>query len=744
MSTLGTGRIGATPLAGAFARAVPTVTVTAPTGTVTAVPFTVSWTYTSPVGRAQTRYRIRILSQDGTISLFDTAIVNSAATSASITFQLSSGSVYTVAVSAADPYDWSAEATSTIFYDGGEGAVSVLDSVGTIYEIAIDGAGYMLADHPDRDIRYERRVVPLDPQRFATSDTPFSEAIDRYSLIGFSDWTDGAGQRYYKRQASSDTGYLSSTGIDPFTTGQLRLLPATARFITSTYDPQFAVVAGQRLFVSTGSGQLTSYDDPSDTSATTITISGASHPTSMTSDGTNWYFADGSNIYRNSTAAAPVGAWSTEDAMLVQWCSDRLVIAKKNGSSTTPNALATLNYATGAVNGPASGSAAFVFEEETDIRSITSGDGYVWWAASRNDHGVIYSWKLGSTDSYLTAFELPNGQDVRSIGYYQGNLFIRARELVDGATRKAIIYRAVPSDGRLIPTRVVELSDSSVDHAEGDFAGDDRFVYFSWRAMDTTSGIGCIDLSTGGWAKWMKSPGNTGRVRNIVQWYGRTLFTVDGYGAVLEQVPVGGDDKTTTTGTLTTSVADLNTSQRKGFGAIVANFDPLPANSSITVSYSIDAGTSFTALTPSVTAAGSKTARWDIDKESDSLMVRIELNKSGTASPVLRSIMVRAYPIGLADQVVMLPINCSDNVTDLRGRPLPENAQFAGVRRARLLESMVQSRITLQDVDWRDTHITNSYDVIGAESRAVNVMDRHVGRQSQAMVTVLTLRRSLK
>lgn len=744
MSTVATPRIGAAPIAGAFARATPTVSVTAPSGTVSSVPFTVSWTYSSPVGRAQTRYRIRILSQDGTIALYDSAIVAGAGTSASVPFQLSGGSTYTIAVSAADQYDWSVEATSTIFFDGATvDDIEDLDSVGTIYEIGINGVGYMLADHPDRDMRYERRVVPLDPQRLATSDTPFSEAIDRYSLIGFSDWSDGAGQRYYKRAASSDKAYYSSAGVNPFTPGEVRLLPSTAQFHASTYDPHFAVVAGGKLYLSTASGQLVSYDDPSDTTATTITISGASHPTSLATDGTNWYFADGANIYRNSTAAAPASAWSTEDAVLVQWCSDRVVIAKKTGSSTVPNALATLNYATGAISGPASGSAAFVFEEETDIRSITSGDGYVWWAAARNDQSVIYSWRLGSTDSYVTAFELPAGQDVRSIGYYQGNVFVRARELVDGTSRKAIIYRAVPNDGRLVPTRVLEL-DGTVDHGDGDFSGDDRFVYFSWRSMGTTSGVGCIDLATGGWAKWIASPANTGRVRTITQWNGRTLFTVDGYGTVLEQVPAGGDDKTVTTGQVVTSLADLNTSQRKGFGAVVANFDPLPANSSITVHYSIDGGTSFTALSPSVSVAGVKTARWDIDAESDSLMLRIELAKSGTASPVLRSVMVRAYPVGLADQVVIIPVNCADNVTDLRGRPLPENGQFAGVRRARRLEELVQSKVKLQDLDWRDTRSSSMFDVVGAETRSVSVHDRHAGRQSQAMVTMLTLRRSLR
>ena len=38
-------------------------------------------------------------------------------------------------------------------------------TVGSVHEIAINGVGYMLADHPEREMRYRRRVVPLDDLR---------------------------------------------------------------------------------------------------------------------------------------------------------------------------------------------------------------------------------------------------------------------------------------------------------------------------------------------------------------------------------------------------------------------------------------------------------------------------------------------------------------------------------------------------------------------------------------------------
>lgn len=743
MTTIGVPRLGAGTLAGDFARAVPSCTVTAPSGTVDAYPFDVTWTYSSPVSRAQDSYRIRLLSTDGTTVVYDTGILAGATTTESLSVVLSSGSSYLVAVSVYDGFDWSAEATSTILYDGDSiEDIPDLATVGTVYEVAINGVGYMLADHPDKETRYERRVIPLDTQRLAVGDTPFSEAIDRYAFLGFTDWSAGVGQRFYKRSDSLDNGFHTSSGVNPFTPGELRLLPSTTLHCSDSYAFSKAVVASGKLYVTTGSGELSAYDDPTDTGATTFSITGAGTPLDLASDGTFWYFTDGSNVYRNNTAA-DASAWSTVDARVIEWCSDRVVVAYKTGSSTVPNALATLGYATGLVTGPASGSNPFTFEEETDIRSITSGDGWVWWAAARYDKSYVFGWQLGSTDSYITALELPAGQDVRSVGYYQGNVFVRCRELTTTSVSKAIIYRCATSSGALTPDKVVELSSTTVDHADGDFAGDDRFVYFSWRGMNNYSGVGCIDLATGGYAKWLEAPANTGFVRSIVQWYGRTVFTVDGYGAVMESAAAGGNDNSVATGELVSSIADLNTGLRKGFGPVSATFDPLPDGATITVAYSLDAGTSYTTLSPSVTAAGQKSAEWDLSVESDSIMLKVTLTHDSTTTPVLRSLLVRAHPLGIADQVLIIPVNCADTITGLNNRAL-KGGFGTGSQMARLLESLAQTRVKVQDVDYQITGASYIYDLVAVDSRRVGVQSQHNGKQSNAFVTTLTMRRRLK
>lgn len=741
MTRLGSHRLGTESISGTFSLATPTVAITAPTGAVIALPFTVSWTYSSPVGRPQVQYRITITNLDATVTVFDTFNVMSAATSVAISPNLTPGSSYTLRVTAADIFGFSAPASSFLLFDVPITSTWPIETkVGSVYEVAINGVGYMLADHPDRDSKYTRRVVPLDTPRFATGETPFSQAIDRYTLIGSNDWTGGAGQSFYDRDASSPSAFAASSQINPFEPGQLTLNPLTISSATySGSGKVFLAVASGILFLAqTGSVQWLS--DPTDATLSSFTIAGAAAPVDFTSDGRYWYYTDGANIYRNNTTAS-AAAWSTIDAQVIEWCTDRIVIARKGGSSTVANVVEVVNYSTGVAVG---GTQAWTFEEETNVRSITSGDGYLFWAATRFDKSVIYAWKMGSTDSYITAFQMPQGAEARNISYYQGNVFIRASEVTDTGYR-TVIYRAATSNGTLIPARVMEMPDSSLRGADGDFAGDDRFVYFSWSNTSTFgptifSGIGAIDLSTGGFCKWLI--GGQGTIRSIVQYGSRTAWSWDDGttgGFEFEDA-----DQGVGSGFLDTSRWDLGTGLRKVYERVDLRFDPLPAGTTITIQTSTDGGITFAALGTANTA-GTTSASFFLGREADTLSLRLIMNPGASlVSPVIRSATIRAYPIGLADEVVELSVNCADRLTGLNNRPLPESAAGAGALRARLLESLASTRVQLQDVDWAITKQTQLYTLIGVEIVSAGVFDSHVNRQSQGMVARVTLRRNLK
>lgn len=729
-TTLGVGSLGQHPLAGQWERAAPSAVVTSPDGAVTSSTATLAFTYSSPVSRAQYSYRYQVRTQDGSTILYDSGTVVSASTSGiSIPFLLSDGSSYQIWVQVSDVYDTGDWGTATFSAD----LADVSDypdntQVGSVYEIGINGTGYMLADVPERP--YRRSAGVLDPPRFATSETPFSEAVERYTMIGQADWSGGAGQQYLDRERSVGTRYWDSEGINPFDEG-LRLVPNVTQTITDTYAIQYAVVAGGRVYVTTALGELSHLDAPGSPSAFTIT--GAAEVDDMTSDGTYWYYADGANVFRNNSAADPAGAWSTINAYKIEWASDRIAVAYDSSGDAKFSTLAD-DGTEEVVGGRAT-------HENATITAITSGSGFTFYAVQRSSGCTIMAWQNGSTDAPFVSLVLPAGQSVSALGFYLGNVFIRATE-VHASKTNAIIYRAVPVEGRLTAERVVELDDAAIDHSVGDFSGDDRFVYFSWRAMadsGTESGIGCIDLSTGGYAKWMHVEGAgtvNGAVRSIVQWDGITAFTIDGVGLQYE-----GTD-TVASGFVETSISDLASGLDKVVDDIRVTFDPLPSGGDVTVEITVDGGSSYTSV-GDATTAGLKLGEWDVATRAGSVGLRITLGQ-GTLeeSPVVRTIQTRVHTLSLSDQILTLPVNCSDRVAGLNGSDLPYRT--TGMQRARVLEALLGSRCRLQDIDWPVTRSAQIWEVVGAEYIGRNhTFDQHKNRQVQSGVCVLTLRRGL-
>lgn len=723
--------VGTETIAADFIRSPPAAVITLPLGTVTTSTTSVSWTYTSPLSRAQTAFRVKLRNTAGDVTFYDSGTTTGAGTTIATGFLLSSTTIYVAVVTVFDGFDWSAEATFTF---GVESATvnSYLDNlaVGSVYEIGINGVGYMLRDHPDKDLKYRRLSIPLQiPARFATSDTPFSQAIERYTFVGFVDFVSGAGQRQRDRLTSVPDAYWNSESINPFVVGQLSLLPTVIDSGLGTVC-NFTAVASDLLFTVTGTNTLKSQSTLGG-AATSFTIAAAGTIIDFTSDGTNWYATDGVGIFRGATAVDPGAAWSTIATKTIRWTSDRLSVAAISGGATA-NEYRTIVPA-GTLE-----AIRHTLPVGTTIRTFASGNGYVWYAADRFDHSVIWAYHLGTTEAPFVAMELPQGQSCTAVGFYLGNLMVRAKEVSSTGTARAIIYRCATSAGQLVPKRVLDFDNNAVDHGPGDFAGDDQFVAFTWRSMSSgaKSGFGVIDLATGGWAKWLFGTTN-GAVTNIVAWKGRWLVAIQGEGILYESlVPVA-------TGWLQTSMSSLASNLQKLIDEIRLSCDPIPNGGSIAVAYTLDGGSSYTAAS-TLSTVGAKSAVTTLATVADNIGLQLTLNATVT-SPVLKSAIMRLHAVSLSDQQVVLPVNCADVVAGINGRPIPEqNSLGTGAGRARALEELMGSRVKFQDVDWAATKASTIWEVHSVEVDSVGEFQPNAGRQVQAQTAVVTLRRGFK
>lgn len=732
---LGGDTLGVEALAASVLRTPPVPTITSPIGTVTTSTIEVTWTYSSPIGRAQTHYRVVLQNQAGS-ELFDTGKLAGTATSYALGYVLSPFAAYRLLVGVSDGLDgaddpvllssgWTYADFTT--QDVGSDAEDLL-SVGKIYEIGLNGVGYMLADHPDQQFRYQRQTVQLTPERLATGSTPFSEAIDRYNFIVQSDWTGGAGQTYLDRANSDPTRYSHSEWVNPFEQGELFCLATPELHIASTYQSgaecRTAVVAGGDVYVQTADEELTALDEPGgvavpfDTGLATAILG-------LASDGTYWYASDGASIRRNNTAADPGSDWSTDNCSEIEWVGDRLA-----GFDNVAAPVEFLHFS------PAGAETVEATYTDATLKGLTGGDGFVWFGVNRSGTGVVNAWQLDSPDAPFIGLSLPAGETVDSLFFYLGNVFI-ASETEDDRFR---IYRCVPSEGRLTPQFLLETNSTGQSYPI-QWAGRDRFVAFAWNTMNRggSSGLGVIDLESGGFARWYAAGGGgaLGKpISGVVRWQGDFGFVV----SAGNQGGFYGVDLTPELheGFAETSVSDLATNVVKVLDTVALSTQPL--NGSVEVFYSTDSNGTFVSI-GSMSGSGSTLTDFQAEIPGSSFGFKVTLTPDSSEGPVVKLLSAKVHPLGLKDQVVVLPVDCTDERVSLTGKLTPDSGRGRGREIARTMDSLVGTNVLLQDVDWPDEP-SSTYQVVSCElAEKGAAYSRHETKRKAHAVAMVTLRK---
>lgn len=719
-----------------------TVTITAPIGAVTTPTPTITWTYTSPISRPQAWYRV-VVEVVGSGIVYDSGPIEGASTSHSLDYVLTSFTNYLIHVGASDGLTggedpigtsggWDSTAISGEFSDI---PTALEQRVGSVYEVAINGVGYMLADNPERPV--QRTTALLTPDRFASTDTPFAESIDRYSMIAFSDFTGGEGQLYLDRPRSDPSRYWYSEWVNPFVEGELSLNRETSRqvataFTTSVREHPRLVVAGTTAYLQTNTDDLSGIASPGATPTDFATgLSG--EIVGLASDGAYWYASDGAAIRRNNSAAS--GAeWSTVDVTEIAWCTDRL--AGLDTAASPPN------FTTFAPDGTEENAGGWQGFTGATLRGLCGGDGWIWFGVNHVHTGHIRAWQLGSgAGASIIALTLPEGETVDSLYFYLGNVF--AATTVNDTPYDRKIYRCVPNEGVFTPQLLVTIDgNGTAAHGRTFFAGRDRFVAFSWPAMmrDDTSGIGVIDLETSGHARW-QSGGETANtpVVGVATWAGDFAF-------VLDNVTIGGlytsaTDGDLHAGLLETSVGDLASNLTKIFDSVSLTTKPLAG--SIGVSYSTTTNATWVPI-GTMDGSGSTTFEIPTTVPAASFGFRLVLTPSGDQGPVVKRVAGKMHPLSLTDQVVVLPINCADQISGLNDVLIQGDSRVgAGLNRIKTLELLVGQIVLFQDVDWPRRREAQTFQLVSAEATMNGAFGANQNFRVDSGVCVVTLRRPL-
>jgi hypothetical protein len=206
---------------------------------------------------------------------------------------------------------------------------------GPAYEIAIGALPFFLANSdemPYRRVTAQYRKQQIDQTREAGEQTLTGWWVRSQSSFHY-----GAGIKYFEPQQEESLRfqYTESKGLDVWTRGQATLLNDTASFYAGA-------AAAQLIGVNDGTDDCILVTDGTDlkkitsaaVSSTIVQAGTASTIFSLTTDGSNYYFINGTRVHKGSVGATPADAEiytaASTTRATIRFVKQRLILAKEN------------------------------------------------------------------------------------------------------------------------------------------------------------------------------------------------------------------------------------------------------------------------------------------------------------------------------------------------------------------------------------------------------------------------------
>jgi hypothetical protein len=229
-------------------------------------------------------------------------------------------------------------------------------ATGEAYDVAIGGLPFFLLNYDDSP--YRRVTAQYRKQQIDQSREPGEQTLTGWWLRSQSSFHLGAGIKFFEpiQEESLRFQYTESKGVDVWTRGQATLLNDTASFYAGAAPAQLIGVndgTNDCIYVTDGTAlkKITSAG-----ASTTITQAGtASTIYSLTTDGSNYYFINGTKVHKGSVGATPADSeiYNTPGVTraTIRFVKQRLLLAIGNvlyelnanatGSAALPTALYT-------------------------------------------------------------------------------------------------------------------------------------------------------------------------------------------------------------------------------------------------------------------------------------------------------------------------------------------------------------------------------------------------------------------
>lgn len=363
---------------------------------------------------------------------------------------------------------------------------------GASYEIALAALPFFLANSDE--MPYRRVTAQYRKQQVDQSREPGEQTLTGWWVRSQSSFHFGAGAKFFEpaQDESLRFQYTESKGLDVWTRGQATLLNDTASFYSGAAAAQLIGVndgTNDCIYVTDGNllKKITTGGTPS-----TITQAGtASTIFSLTTDGSNYYFINGTRVHKGSVGASPADAEiytaASTTRATIRFVKQRLILAKEN-------VLYELNA--NATASAALPTALFTHPNSSWVWSSISEGPQAIYVSGYDPNGTSSSvFKIGldpttpntlgfpTLETPTVIIDMPQGERINDFDVYLGTYAILATSLG---------FRAGVSDlSGNIQYGALLFSDAACNS----IAFRDRFAYIA-STIDGEAGLIRVDLST--------------------------------------------------------------------------------------------------------------------------------------------------------------------------------------------------------------------------------------------------------
>ena len=568
------------------------------------------------------------------------------------------------------------------------------------YDVAIAGLPFFLLnsdDAPYRRVTAQYRKQQIDQTREAGEQT-----LTGWWLRSQSSFHLGAGIKFFEPQQEESLRfqYTESKGLDVWTRGQATLLYDTASFYAGAAPAQLIGVndgTNDCIFVTDGTAlkKIT-------TGGTNTTISQAGTAStifSLTTDGSNYYFINGTHVHKGSVGASPadaeIYAAAATTRATIRFVKQRLILAKENvlyelnanatGAAALPTALYTHPNPNWVWSSIAEGPQAIYVSGYAPNGSSSAVFKITLDAAVPNTLG------FPTLNTPTVIIDMPNGERINDFDVYLGVYAVLA-------TSAGFRVGVADNNGDIQYGPV--LFDDAPCNA---IAFKDRFAYLT-TLVDGAAGLVRVDLSTTvlanallfPWAWDLVATGTTTTASQIA-FFGnsdRVAFT-NGNNTWAESTT-----NLVPSGYLRTGYIRYNTLEAKIFKLMQARVDT--TNGGVTIQ-SVDASNNF--YTIGVFGQESAVPQININypqTAQEYLGFKFTLTRSSTDAtkgPLFTGYQLRSLPATPRQRLIQYPLSCFDHETDHFG--VEVGFEGAAYDRMSQLELIENNGDTIQIQDFR-------------------------------------------